>query len=166
MAKRAILLVEKLLLTLILALMESFQPYLVFLIPITVGILTQVLKFSLYSFKHGFNIEYAFTHGHMPSAHTSLVVSLLTSVAYYEGVHSGSFALSAVLAFIVIDDAARIRMYLGDQGRYLNMLVDQLNLNQDSFPRLKERVGHRISEIIGGAFVGLFFTLFLINIFS
>ncbi len=146
--------------------METLQPYLVFLIPITVGILTQALKFALYTYKHGFNIEYAFTHGHMPSAHTSLVVSLLTSVAYYEGIHSGSFALSAVLAFIVIDDAARIRMYLGDQGRYLNMLVDQLNLNQNNFPRLKERVGHRISEIIGGAFVGLFFTLFLINIFG
>lgn len=146
--------------------MESLQPYLVFLIPITVGIVTQIIKFALYSYKHGFNIEYAFTHGHMPSAHTSLVVSLLTSVAYYEGVHSGAFALSAVLAFIVIDDAARIRMYLGDQGRYLNMLVDQLNIERDRFPRLKERIGHRISEIIGGAFVGLFLTLLLIGIFS
>lgn len=146
--------------------METLQSYLVFLIPITVGIITQLIKFLLYTYKHGFNIEYAFTHGHMPSAHTSLVVSLLTSVAYYEGIHSGSFALSAVLAFIVVDDAARIRMYLGDQGRYLNMLVEQLNLNQNNFPRLKERVGHRISEIIGGAFVGFFLTIFFIGIFS
>lgn len=146
--------------------MEVFQSYLVFLIPITVGILTQAIKFVLYTYKHGFNIEYAFTHGHMPSAHTSLVVSLLTSVAYYEGIHSGTFALSAVLAFIVIDDAARIRMYLGDQGRYLNMLVEQLKIPKEQFPRLKERVGHRISEIIGGAFVGLFLTLLLIRIFS
>lgn len=143
--------------------MEALQPYLVFLIPISVGILTQLVKFILYTYKHGFNIEYAFTHGHMPSAHTSLVVSLLTSVAYFEGVHSGAFALSAVLAFIVIDDAARIRMYLGDQGRYLNMLIDQLNIEKDRFPRLKERVGHRISEIIGGAFFGLFLTLILIR---
>lgn len=145
--------------------MTSLEPYLVFLIPITVGILTQAIKFAIYSSKHGFNIEYAFTHGHMPSAHTSLVVSLLVSVAYYEGVHSGAFALSSVLAFIVIDDAARIRMYLGDQGRYLNMLVDQLGIEKEKFPRLKERVGHRISEIIGGAFVGLLLTIFLINIF-
>lgn len=146
--------------------MEPLQSYLVFLIPITVGVLTQIIKFVLYTYKHGFNIEYAFTHGHMPSAHTSLVVSLLTSVAYFEGVHSGAFALSAVLAFIVIDDAARIRMYLGDQGRYLNMLVDQLNIEKERFPRLKERVGHRISEIIGGAFVGLFLTLLLIRVLA
>lgn len=146
--------------------MEALEPYLVFLIPITVGILTQLIKFFLYSMKHGFSMEYAFTHGHMPSAHTSLVVSLLVSVAYYEGIHSGAFALSAVLAFIVIDDAARIRMYLGDQGRYLNMLVQQLGIEKDKFPRLKERVGHRVSEIIGGAFVGLFLTLLFIRLFS
>ncbi len=146
--------------------MESLQASLVFLIPIAVGIITQIIKFTLYSIKHGFNIEYAFTHGHMPSAHTSLVVSLLVTMAYYEGINSGTFALSAVLAFIVIDDAARIRMYLGDQGRYLNMLVEQLGIEKDKFPRLKERVGHRVSEIIGGATVGLFLTLLFIGLFS
>lgn len=146
--------------------MEFLEPYLVFLIPIFVGVITQIIKFALYSIKHGFNIEYAFTHGHMPSAHTSLVVSLLVTMAYYEGVHSSAFALAAVLAFIVIDDAARIRMYLGDQGRYLNMLIEQLNLKKDQFPRLKERVGHRVSEIIGGAFIGLFLTTLFISFFS
>lgn len=146
--------------------MEALQAYLVFLIPITVGIITQIIKFILYTIKHGFDIEYAFTHGHMPSAHTSLVVSLLVTMAYYEGVHSSAFALSAVLAFIVIDDAARIRMYLGDQGRYLNMLVEQLNIEKDKFPRLKERVGHRVSEIVGGALVGLMLTLLFIYLFS
>jgi len=147
--------------------MES-TTYLVFLIPITVGILTQMIKFTLYTFKHGWNIEYAFTHGHMPSAHTSLVISLLVTMAKFEGVNSSAFALSAVLSFIVIDDAARIRMYLGDQGRYLNMLVDQLKgeIDESKFPRLKERVGHRVSEILGGAFIGFFLTLFFISLFQ
>lgn len=148
--------------------MENFQSYLVFLIPITVGIITQMIKFALYTYKHGWDIEYAFTHGHMPSAHTSLVISLLVTMAYYEGVHSAAFALSAVLSFIVIDDAARIRMYLGDQGRYLNMLIDQLKgeIDESKFPRLKERVGHRVSEIVGGAFIGFFLTLLLIYLFK
>lgn len=148
--------------------MNSLHPYLVFLIPITVGILTQVIKFILYSWKHGFNMEYAFTYGHMPSAHTSLVISLLVTMAYYEGVYSGAFALSAVLAFIVIDDAARVRMYLGDQGRYLNMLIDQLRgeIDESKFPRLKERIGHRVSEIVGGALVGFFLTLLFVYLFS
>lgn len=148
--------------------MDFLQPYLVFLIPITVGIITQIIKFILYSIKHGWSVEYAFTHGHMPSAHTALVISLLVTMGYYEGVHSAAFALSAVLSFLVIDDAARIRMYLGDQGRYLNMLVDQLKgeIDESQFPRLKERVGHRVSEVIGGALVGLFLTLLLIYFFA
>lgn len=148
--------------------MEPLQPYLVFLIPILVGILTQIIKFVVFTIRHGFNIEYLFTHGHMPSAHTSLVVSLLITVAYYEGVHTGTFALAAVLAFIVIDDAARIRMYLGDQGRYLNMLIEQLKgeIDEKKFPRLKERVGHRVSEVIGGALTGLALTLLFIALLS
>ena len=148
--------------------MEWIHESLVFLIPITVGILAQMIKFALYTVKHGWDPEYIFTHGHMPSAHTALVVSLLTSVGYYEGPHSGAFALSAVLAFIVIDDAARIRMHLGDQGRYLNMLIEQLKgeIDEQKFPRLKERVGHRTSEIIAGAIVGFFLTIIFIRLFA
>jgi uncharacterized protein len=146
--------------------MQFLQDYFIFLIPIAVGILTQIIKFTLYTIKHGWNPEYVFTHGHMPSSHTALVVSLLTSVGYYESIHSGVFALAAVLAFIVIDDAIRIRMHLGDQGRYLNMLIEQLPINKEQFPRLKERVGHRASEVIVGAAIGFFLTLFFIRLFA
>lgn len=146
--------------------MDWIEPYLIFLIPIAVGVLTQILKFLIYCLKHGWDPEYIFTHGHMPSAHTALVVALLTSVGYYDGIHSGAFALSAVLAFIVIDDAARIRMHLGDQGRYLNMLIEQLPIDKERFPRLKERVGHRVSEVIVGGVIGFFLTLLCIALFS
>ncbi|NTW15396.1 MAG: divergent PAP2 family protein [Candidatus Moranbacteria bacterium] len=135
--------------------------FLVFLIPIGVGIGTQAVKFAIFTAKHGWKPEYMFTHGHMPSAHTAFAVSLATSVGWYEGVGSGSFAVAAALAFILVDDAARIRMHLGDQGRYLNMLVEQLDLDESKFPRLKERVGHRVSEVVVGALIGLLATLFL-----
>lgn len=146
--------------------MELFQPYLVFLIPIVVGIITQIIKFILYTVKNGFDIEYVFTHGHMPSMHTAFAASVMVSVGYFEGLHSGSFAVSVLLAFLIIDDAVRIRMILGDQGRYLNMLIEQLGIEKDKFPRLKERVGHRVSEVVGGALVGLVLTLIFIYLFS
>lgn len=146
--------------------MSPVQPYLIFIIPIAVGLATQVIKFVIYSLKHGWKPEYAFTHGHMPSAHTSLVVSLVTAVAFFEGMHSGAFALSVVLAFLVIDDAARLRMYMGDQGRYLNMLIQQLDVDQARFPRLKERVGHRVSEVIVGGVFGFVATIVLIGLFA
>jgi hypothetical protein len=148
--------------------MDSVQTYYLFAIPITVGVIAQIIKFVLFTMKHGWQPEYAFTHGHMPSAHTALVVSLLTTVGYYEGLHTGTFALAAVLAFIVVDDAARIRMHLGDQGRYLNMLIDQLKgeIDEEKFPRLKERVGHRTSEVVGGAIIGFFLTLLFIAVLA
>lgn len=144
----------------------EISKYAVFLVPIFVGIITQLVKFVIYSLRHGWDIRYAMTHGHMPSAHTAFSVALVTSIGYYEGVHTGSFAMAVAFAFIVIDDAARLRMYMGDQGRYLNMLVQQLNVDESNFPRLKERMGHRVSEVIVGAVFGLILTGILIKLFS
>ena len=141
--------------------MDILKPYYVFLIPMAVGAIVQVTKFIVFSIKHGWDIRYAMTHGHMPSAHTGFIVSLVTSVGYYEGIDSGAFAVAVALAIIVIDDAARLRMYMGDQGRYLNMLIRQLNINEQQFPRLKERMGHRISEVIVGGILGFILTIFI-----
>lgn len=141
--------------------MDILKPYYIFLIPMFVGGVVQIIKFIVYSIKHGWNIQYAMTHGHMPSAHTGFIMSLVTSVGYYDGISSGAFTVAVALAIIVIDDAARLRMYMGDQGRYLNMLIRQLNINEDQFPRLHERMGHRISEVIVGGILGVIFTLAL-----
>lgn len=140
------------------------SPYFVFIIPIIVGGFVQVIKFIVYSLKHGWDWHYAMTHGHMPSAHTAFIVSLATSVGYYDGVTSGAFAVAVALAIIVIDDAARLRMYMGDQGRYLNMLIRQLNVSEEQFPRLHERMGHRVSEVIVGGILGFLLTLILATV--
>ncbi|HAT73687.1 MAG: hypothetical protein US30_C0007G0030 [Candidatus Moranbacteria bacterium GW2011_GWF2_36_839] len=146
--------------------MDILKPYYIFLIPMFVGGVVQIIKFVVYSMKHGWNIQYAMTHGHMPSAHTGFIMSLVTSVGYYDGMSSGAFTVAVALAIIVIDDAARLRMYMGDQGRYLNMLIRQLNINEDQFPRLHERMGHRISEVIVGGILGVIFTLILARLLS
>lgn len=142
--------------------MNYFSDHLVYLVPIIVGIIVQFIKFLFYTYKHGWHPEYIFTHGHMPSAHTAFATSLLISIGYFEGLNSGEFAVTVGLAFLIIDDALRVRMHLGDQGRYLNMLVEQLQLPKKDFPRLKERVGHRTNEVVVGAILGVLFTAFLI----
>ena len=148
--------------------MDTIQSYLIFLIPVSVGLIAQILKFAIFTLKHGWKPDYIFTHGHMPSAHTALAVSLLTSIGYFDGMNSSAFAVTVGLAFIIIDDALRIRMILGDQGRYLNMLVDQLKgeIDESRFPHLKERVGHRTSEVVAGAIFGFIGTAFLIMLFT
>lgn len=139
--------------------MEFISQNAVFIVPLLVGVIVQAIKFVIYSLKHGWDIRYAFTHGHMPSAHTAFAVSLVTSIGFYEGIHTGSFAVAIALAFLIIDDATRLRMHLGDQGRYLNMLVQQLDIDESKFPRLKERTGHRVSEVLAGAILGFALTM-------
>ena len=146
--------------------MELILNLKVFIIPAIVGILVQTTKFAVYCKKNGWNIRYAMTHGHMPSAHTGFIVALITTVGYYEGIDSGAFAVSMALAILVVDDAVRLRAYMGNQGRYLNMLIRQLNINENQFPRLKERMGHRISEVIIGGTYGFILTVIFIKIFS
>lgn len=146
--------------------MEILAPYYIFIIPIIVGGIVQITKFIVFCLKHGWNWRYAMTHGHMPSAHTGFIISLVTSIGYYDGLTSGTFAVAVALAVIVIDDAARLRMYMGDQGRYLNMLIRQLNINEEQFPRLKERVGHRVSEVILGGIYGFLLTMLLIKLLT
>ena len=137
-----------------------------FVIPIAVGAFTQALKYVIFSIKHGWDISYALTHGHMPSAHTAFIISLVTSIGYYTGTASGAFAISVALAIIIIDDAVRLRVYTGDQGRYLNMLIRQLPVDEKQFPRLKERVGHKLSEVVAGGILGFILTLILIKLLS
>ena len=133
-------------------------------IPLYVGVIVQITKFTIFSAKHGFRWQYLLTHGHMPSAHSAFAASLVIAVSQLEGIGSGTFAVALALAFIILDDALRIRMYLGDQGRYLNMLVHSLQLDTSKYPRLKERVGHRTSEVIAGLVYGAALTILFIYV--
>ncbi len=134
---------------------------LLFLIPIVVSIITEAIKFANYCRKYGWDIRYSITYGHMPSAHTAFVMSLVTTVALIDGFTTTSFAIALSLAIIVIGDALRLRVYMGDQAKFLNELSKELHLNETKFPRLKERVGHKPKEVAVGAFVGIFLTLLL-----
>lgn len=124
------------------------------LIPLIVGIITQVTKFIIYTIRHGLSWGYFFTHGHMPSMHSALVTSLVIVVGYMEGINTAVFSFAVVFALIILDDAVRVRMHLGDQGRYLNMMIEALGLDKKKYPRLKERVGHRWSEVLVGIVYG------------
>jgi acid phosphatase family membrane protein YuiD len=142
--------------------MPNLSSYYIVLLPVTVGFIIWVIKFVVFYVKHDFNwsyaIEHGTTYGHMPSAHTGFMSSLITSVGYYAGMDTGAFTVAVALAIIVIDDALRLRIYMGDQGRRLNFIIEQLKIDQAEFPRLKERVGHRKSEVIVGAILGFMLT--------
>ena len=142
--------------------MITLSSYYIFLIPIAVWFIVQGLKIFLFSLKHGWNIienTKHLGHGHMPSAHTGFVSAMVASIGYYDGLGSGAFAVAIVMAIITIDDSIRLRMHIGDQGTYLNRLIEHLNLKRKDYPKLKERMGHKISEVVVGGILGISLTL-------
>jgi acid phosphatase family membrane protein YuiD len=139
--------------------MELTQAAVLFLIPIAVGLITEVIKFLNYIRKHGWDIGYSILDGHMPSAHTAYVASLVTTMWLYEGYQSSAFAISLIMAIIVVTDALRLRAHVGHQAEYINNIVTQLKLDTTQFPRLKERVGHKPKEVFVGALCGIALTL-------
>ena len=58
--------------------------------------------------------------GGMPSSHSALVSSCATSIALTEGVNSTIFALSIVLASVVMYDAVGVRRSVGIHAQNLN----------------------------------------------
>lgn len=142
-------------------------PYNVFIIPIVVLGITRVIKFVVFYFRHNRDLAYtrkhAMSYGHMPSVHTALMTSMLTSVGHYEGITSGAFAVGIIMAIIVVDDATRLRVYMGTHSEYINVLKNKTNIDNNQYPDLKERMGHRKSEVIAGAIIGFTLTVLLIT---
>ena len=142
--------------------------YNIFIIPILVLLLTRIIKFTIFYFRHGKDFKYtkkhAMSYGHMPSVHTALMTSMVTSVGYYAGLDSGAFAVAAIIAIVVVDDATRLRVYMGLHSEYIILLKEKIQFDLKEYPDLKERMGHRISEVIAGSIIGFVFTIFFILI--
>ena len=137
--------------------------HILFLVPIGVFVATQIIKFLRLVHKyHDVSWRYLLSPGHMPSAHSAMVTSLVIVVAVYDSMMSIAFVLAIAFAFIVINDAMRIRREIGIQAKYLNILVREHNLSKEEFPRLKEHIGHYGKEVLGGIAVGAILTALVI----
>lgn len=101
------------------------------------------------------DLERLFGSGGMPSSHTSFVVAMATAAAMVEGLASSTFALSFILASVVMYDAAGVRQAAGQQARVLNRLLKQLRSEHIMVEReLKELLGHTPLEVLAGAVLG------------
>jgi len=123
---------------------EFIQRY-PFIIPFTALLLAEALKALIDLIRHRRKIRFISTGG-MPSGHSALVSALVVVVAYHEGVSSTLFMVSAVLALIVMFDAAHLRQQVGLHAKILNKLDKKANLD--------ESIGHRLFEVILGALFG------------
>lgn len=131
------------------------KSHLFLIIPVVSGFITQFTKFFIISLSQKkLNWRNLFIPGNMPSAHTAFVVSLTTVVAYCCGTTSIEFAITTCFAYIVVYDAMHIRIHIGNNGKAINQLNQQLKLNTRHNAPLNERVGHLPQEVLVGAFIG------------
>ena len=100
--------------------------------------------------------ERFFGAGGMPSTHVALSVSVAVSIGFKEGWDSAMFALSSVMAIVIMADAAGVRRATGEQAKVLNKLLLTF-FKEDRFKneRMQEFIGHTPFEVIVGAIIGL-----------
>ena len=123
-------------------------------------VIAQILKLITGAFKiKKFTVtEFLFGTGGMPSSHTAAVCALVGACCIECGAGSVEFAISFILAIIVIRDATGMRRQVGEHAKALNIILKELvgakgdhNLAQKAFGEL---VGHTPLQVFAGMIVG------------
>ncbi|MBN2461569.1 MAG: divergent PAP2 family protein [Candidatus Cloacimonetes bacterium] len=128
-------------------------------------IAAQTLKFIVTLIKEKkINFRRFLDTGSMPSSHTASVTALATSVGIREGIASVLFAISLVLAIVVMYDATGVRRAAGKQAEVLNKIVANIKKKEGHSiieENLKEFIGHTPMEVFWGAILGIVIAFFL-----
>ena len=95
----------------------------------------------------------------MPSCHSATVCSLVTAVYHEYGTGSFEFAISLILAIIVMYDAMGVRRETGIQAQLLNDIIktfeDMGRSEISAHDKLQEFVGHTPLQVLIGAILGI-----------
>lgn len=134
----------------------------------------QALKFIIFSVKEKRPVWKAlFTTGGMPSSHTSTMISLMVSLGfleiYYDSGIGYEFAVALALTAVVMYDACGVRYEAGKHAKILNSMIQseeiQSNLKINKGKNLKELIGHKPLEVIGGLLYGIIIALIGVAIY-
>lgn len=131
------------------------------------AVLAQLLKpFCYYLHAHVWKWSLIKDSGGFPSSHSALVTALALSVGMREHFSSTIFAVTLALAVIVIYDAANVRYYSGQNIKITQQLIKDVQTKSDvklEDPiykvKLKEVLGHKWIECIGGMVLGALIAL-------
>lgn len=96
--------------------------------------------------------------GGMPSSHSATVCALATAAGVQYGSESFAFAISVIMAIIVMHDAMGVRRETGIQARVLNEMMTlfrEMGTKMSVEDKLKEFVGHTPLQVWIGALIGI-----------
>lgn len=122
----------------------------------------QILKTLIHAVVNGtLDIHRLFGDGGMPSGHSATVTAMAATAGLEYGLDSPIFAVSAILAIIVMHDAMGVRLEAGKHAKALNDLLKTVSSDLDPDLKLKEFLGHTPLQVCFGAFLGLGIALLL-----
>lgn len=129
---------------------------------IVANLLAQILKPVFYYIRTGeFDFSLVTESGGFPSSHTSLVIGLTFSLGYLSDFSSQNFFIACVFSLTVIYDAANVRYYAGQNIRMTKQLIRDIEVltsttldNPVYREKIKEVLGHKWVEVVGGFLVG------------
>ncbi len=108
------------------------------------------------------NFERLVGSGGMPSCHSSTVCALCVGAGLEYGLDSAAFAISAILAIIVMYDARGVRRETGTQAEILNQIMEFFRLQESGEHKpdfgqeqLKVLIGHTPLQVFCGAILGI-----------
>ncbi len=137
-------------------------------LPVSAALLAQLAK-PFWSWLRNGHIDFRsiISAGGMPSSHSAMVSSLATVLGYEEGLGSSHFAISVIVAVIVMYDARGVRQESGKQARILNHIVREFFRGQPiSEEQLKELLGHTGIEVLIGAVLGVIYAALVLLILN
>ena len=121
--------------------------------------LAQIIKvFTSPKYRKGLDFfRFAFGSGGMPSSHSAVVTATCFSCGILYGYDSAIFAVSAVLAIVVMRDASGIRREASKHAEVINDISQELAKKHKKFSEitLSEFLGHTLSQVIMGALLGV-----------
>ena len=138
----------------------------ILIISVTAMLLAQIIKFIIYSIRYKKPCwRLLWSTGGLPSSHTAFCIALCITLGMFQwrDIHSldWSFAVAIVFSAITIHDAFGVRLEASKHAIILNNLAEDFTeeekkeLGFGKKGKLKEMLGHKITEVAGGAVVGV-----------
>ena len=131
-------------------------------LPLTLAVLSwalaQLIKLLITLRAAGFwDWKNLLSSGGMPSSHSAAVCACAASIGWIYGLSSPLFAIAALMAAVVMYDAAHVRRETGEQAKVLNYMMDNWTGEADDIlaKQLKELIGHTPLQVTIGALLGV-----------
>ena len=120
--------------------------------------LAQVIKFVITLItKHKLDFRNILSSGGMPRSNSAFVCACASAMGAMYGWTSPTFTLAAVVAIVVMYDAANVRKAAGEQAKILNYIMEHWTEMKPALfgKELKELLGHTPFQVLMGGLLGI-----------